>query len=82
MNHDYCDDGEYTVNGIRFMNFRILSSDEIQRHAVVKVSNSILYDGLTNNPSKHGLLDRRLGLLFFFFSNLLLNNFIDKRCWN
>ena len=60
-NHEYYNDSEYIVNGIRFMNFRILSSDEIQRHSVVKVSNSILYDGLTNNPSRQGLLDRRLG---------------------
>lgn len=63
LSHEYCDDGEYIVNGIKFMNFRILSADEIQRHSVVRVSNSILYDGMTNNPSRQGLLDRRLGLL-------------------
>lgn len=65
-NHNYCEDDEYIVNGVRFMNFRVLSADEIQRHSVIKVTNSILYDGLTNNPSKFGLLDRRLGEKFKF----------------
>ena len=59
--HEYDDDDEYIVNGIGFMNFRILSSDEIQRHSVVKVCKTILYDGNNNNPSKYGLLDKRLG---------------------
>lgn len=57
----------YMQNGIQTMNFRILSADDIQRHAVIKVTNSILYDGLTNNPTKNGLLDRRLGSFFVYF---------------
>lgn len=59
--HEYLSDGDYIVNGVRFMDFRILSADEIQRHSVVKVTNSMLYDGGTSNPSRQGLLDRRLG---------------------
>ncbi|KPM03001.1 DNA-directed RNA polymerase III subunit RPC1-like protein [Sarcoptes scabiei] len=68
-------------NGIQTMNFRILSADDIQRHAVIKVTNSILYDGLTNNPTKNGLLDRRLGSfclfhLFIFRMQESLLNFL------
>ncbi len=59
--HEYLSDGDYIVNGVRFMDFRILSADEIQRHSVVRVTNSMLYDGGTSNPSRQGLLDRRLG---------------------
>ena len=72
LNHSYGVESQYIVNGVRFMDFRILTADEIQRHSVVKVSNSILYDGMTINPSTQGLLDRRLGNIYFYYLFLLL----------
>ena len=80
--HNYCEDDEYILNGIRFMNFRMLSSDEIQRHSVVKVANTFLYDGLTTNPSKFGLLDRKLGEYDVFNRRFSLLNLFDHRSWN
>ncbi|OTF70133.1 DNA-directed RNA polymerase III subunit RPC1-like protein [Euroglyphus maynei] len=77
LKHNYCEDDEYILNGIRFMNFRMLSSDEIQRHSVVKVANTFLYDGLTNNPSKFGLLDRKLGEYDDVNKRFLVLNFIS-----
>ena len=59
--YKFSDDAEYVVNGIRYMDFRMLSTEEIQRHSVLKVSQTNAYDGNIDNPTKYGLLDRRLG---------------------
>ena len=62
--YKYSDDAEYIVNGIKHMNFKILSTEEIQRHSVVKVSQTSAYDGSVDNPTKYGVLDRRLGKFY------------------
>lgn len=70
--HDFPKDDGYMVNGIRFINFRALSEDDIIRHSVVKVSDVRLYASSTSDPTPGGLLDRRLGKFVYVASFVCL----------
>lgn len=61
---------------IKFLQFSILSPDEIKKISVTKIHSDLTFE--KNIPKKHGLMDQRLGAIDKeFYCETDLSNYID-----